>query len=163
MTRFAVIAALCTVLLAGCAKDEATALDREAFYRPPPGTRADRHVLQDQPGQLNYDNVRMDLLAPPEKRVGVLNVGEDDRPAQESVTAVPESVREAVQFPTAEASDTGRGTSATAAATTAPNARTGVSSGVAVTIGSVVCEVNGSPIYADRVLKSLSRVFAAAQ
>ena len=161
MTRFAVIAVLSAALLAGCAKDEATALDREAFYRPPAGTRADRHVLSDQPGQLNYDNVRMDLLAPPDQQISVLNIGRDEAPPRESVTAVPESVRDAVQFPTDEGSANGRASPATLPATTAPAARTGVSSGVAMTIGSVVCEVNGSPIYADRVLKSLSRVFAA--
>ena len=167
MRRIAAITGLCAALVAGCAKEEATALDRDAFYRPPPGgTRADRHALQDQPGQLNYDNVRMDLLAPPEKRVGVLNLGEDDRPAHESVTAVPESVREAVQFPTAEGGANGRGglgvgVGATTLPATSPAVRPGISSGVAMTIGSVVCEVNGSPIYADRVLKSLSRVFAA--
>jgi parvulin-like peptidyl-prolyl isomerase len=179
MTRLAVIAGLHAALfLAGCAKDEATALDREAFYRPPPGTRADRHVLTDQPGQLNYDNVRMDLLAPPDQQVGVLNIGKDDAPPRrESVTDVPESVRENVQFPTAAGAVNGATAMATPTTTTtrtppatrpatapapapAP-ARTGVSSGVAMTIGSVVCEVNGTPIYADKVLKSLSRVFAA--
>ena len=160
MTRFAVTACLCAALLAGCAKEEATALDREAFYRPPSGTRADRHVLSDQPGQLNYDNVRMDLLAPPDQQISVLNIGRDDAPPRESVTAVPESVRDAVQFPTDDGNANGRASPATLP-TTAPAARTGVSSGVAMTIGSVVCEVNGSPIYADRVLKSLSRVFAA--
>ena len=162
MTRFAVIAALCSELfiVAGCAKDEATALDREAFYRPPPGTRADRHVLQDQPGQLDYDNVRMDLLASPDQQISVLNLGTDDAPPRESVTSVPESVREAVQFPTAAGNANGR-SAATTLPATAPAVRPGVSSGVAMTIGSVVCEVNGTPIYADKVLKSLSRVFAA--
>lgn len=162
MRRFAVIAILCAALIVvfGCAKDEATALDREAFYRPPPGTRADRHVLTDQPGQLNYDNVRMDLLAPPDEQISVLNLRDGDAPPRESVTAVPESVREAVQFPTAEGGANGRGGVATTPST-APAVRRGVSSGVAMTIGSVVCEVNGSPIYADKVLKSLSRVFAA--
>jgi parvulin-like peptidyl-prolyl isomerase len=160
MPRFALIAGLCAALLvAGCAKDEATALDREAFYRPPPGTRTDRHVLTDQPGQLNYDNVRMDLLAPPDQQISVLNLRDEDAPPRESVTAVPESVRDAVQFPSAAGSPNGRDGATTTRP--APAARTGVSSGVAMTIGSVVCEVNGTPIYADKVLKSLSRVFAA--
>jgi parvulin-like peptidyl-prolyl isomerase len=163
MTRLgrtvALTALVCAALLIGCAKDEGTALDREAFYRPPPGTRADRHVLQDQPGQLNYDNVRMDLLAP-QQRVEVMGLGEDDAPPRESVTSVSEAVRENVQLP---GSSGGGATGAEAPATgpaTGP-VRTGVGAGVALTIGSVVCEVNGSPIYADKVLNSLEKVFAA--
>ena len=81
----------------GCAKDEGTTLDREAFYRPPQGTRTDRHVLQDQPGQLNYDNVRVDLFSP-QRRVDVMGLGEDQQP-RESVTSVSEAVRESVQLP----------------------------------------------------------------
>ena len=160
MTRFGstmMLAPLvCAAMLTGCAKDEGTTLDREAFYRPPPGTRTDRHVLQDQPGQLNYDNVRVDLFSP-EPSVDVMGLGRNDAPPRESVTSVSEAVRESVQVPSGAG---GRATDASTQPSTGP-ARTGVGSGVALTIGSVVCEVNGSPIYADKVLNSLERVFAA--
>lgn len=154
MTRFGstmMLAPLvCAAMLTGCAKDEGTTLDREAFYRPPPGTRTDRHVLQDQPGQLNYDNVRVDLFSP-QRRVDVMGLGPEAPPPVESVTSVSEAVRENVQLPSGAGGGAG----------SAGPVRTGVGAGYAVTIGSVVCEVNGSPIYADKVLNSLERVFAA--
>src|SRR5688500_15438577 len=155
MTRFGVRHTLMLALGAaaasfGCAREQGTALDRDAFYRPPQGRDTRRHVLQDQPGPLMYDNVRVNLLAPNEG-VQVLNP-EEDAP-RESVTSVSEAVRENVELP----SSTGDRAPSTSPATMPA----GVSSGVAMTIGAVVCEVNGTPVYADKVLASLSRVFAA--
>ena len=57
-------------------------LDREAFYQQPQGTRTDRHVLQDQPGQLNYDNMHVDLFSP-QRRVDVMGLGEAQQPRRE--------------------------------------------------------------------------------
>lgn len=148
----------------GCVKDEGTTLDRDAFYRPPPGTAADRHVLQDKPGPLQYDTVQMDLMDPTRNLLP-----REAKPSEESVTAISPAVIRAVEGEsdpkTPALADTEPSDHAITAPSTTPAGtvppRPGVSSGVALLVGGVVCEVNGKPIYADKVLASLSKVLAA--
>jgi hypothetical protein len=161
-----VIAGMLMLWCGACAREEGTALDRDAFYRPPPGTDVRRHVLQDEPGQLEYDNVRVNLLNPEENTIEQVLNPKDSAPPRESVTAISPAVRDAVQVP----SSTGDGIASPAPAATQsgdsqvqPQSRppAGTSSGIAMTIGTIVCEVNGNPIYADKVLASLGKPFAA--
>ncbi len=140
-----------------CARDEGTTLDRDAFYRPPPGTRVERHVLQDSPSGSTYNNLRVDLMSP-QPQVNILQP--ESQPAQESVTEISKAVRESVESPLGNEPSPG---GVNARPSTAPVARPrpGTSSGVAMLIGGVVCEVNGNPIYADKILSALSKVLAA--
>jgi parvulin-like peptidyl-prolyl isomerase len=144
-----------------------TALDRDAFYRPPAGTQEGRHVLRDGPPAPVYDNVRMDLLNP---EGGVRLFPKEQPRPRESVTSISEAVRQTIELPYASSGGSSGGDAA--APTTGPATgpadeeemapmRPGISQGVVMTIGAVVCEVNGRPIYADKVLGSLSKVFAA--
>jgi parvulin-like peptidyl-prolyl isomerase len=149
-----------SAMVCGCAKEEGTALDRDAFYRPPPGTDTQRHVLEDRPGPLEYDSVRMDLLDPA-PTVNVL--APEKKRAEPSVTSISEEVSESISLPGSPGfAETAPATApATAPSAVLPPPRTGAPSGVALLIGRVVCEVNGQPIYADKVLATLSKAFAA--
>lgn len=153
--------AMLLVALGGCAQGEGTTLDRDAFYRPPAGTDPQRHVLVDQPGSLNYNNVHLDLMDPN----AAANALPREPPAPtESVTEISDAIRKTVTLPTG-AGDAGLGgapATLPAGAAPAPQPpRVGHSSGVAMLIGGVVCEVNGTPIYADKVLASIIKPLAA--
>lgn len=153
---------LLPVTVAGCGQGGGgTALDRDAFYRPPAGTVTQRHVLEDRPESPQYNHVRLDLLEP---NPGVrLLPQEQSAVPGESVTAIAPEVRESIQLPTDTSERlpaTAPGVAATLPAPAESITRPGIPSGVAMLLGTVVCEVNGTPIFADKVLASLSRLLA---
>jgi parvulin-like peptidyl-prolyl isomerase len=104
----------------------------------------------DQPGQL-YNNVHAE------------QVPSDKREATPPVEGLSKTVQENVRAPGAEAADmTSPPTPAPAPRTTAPTTTTqGASSGQYLTLGGVVMDVNGTPIYANRVIALAEPVLAA--
>lgn len=148
------------LLLGGCswfgggAGGDGNALKPDKFERQnPPGTILSRHQLVDEHQPL-YNQLRvveMDPNSPQNAKVGVVT-GFGDQPAGpgETVTSVS---KESVAMATR------RSTGATDGPTTRPiNVKT---TGQYMTLGSVVATVNGSPVYADKILGRLAPALAA--
>lgn len=134
-------------LLAGCDSGGNKPLASQTFYN----TQRPAQSLGgpvDRPGPALYDDVKVDLL--------------DEQKAQsakngESVQGIAPVVAENVKTPTERAA-TRSAPSTTQAATTPSN---DAPSGQYMTIGGVVAEVNGTPIYANRVLSQVEKDLAA--
>ena len=143
--RFAVMvtasATAVAMLAGGCGRGvDPVVIKPEAFFRESTIAKADTSVRRtaiDQPGSVNYDNVRLDLLRPE---------GGDPGRLEPAVTTVPPSVAEMIPGPEASA----------AAAPLPP-----LGAGVTSTVGRVVLEVNGEPIYSNQVLRPIEPDLAA--
>jgi parvulin-like peptidyl-prolyl isomerase len=141
-----------TILLGaiGCGSQGPGELAPDRFYRAqPPGTVESRHVLVDKPGVM-YDDVHMDLL---EKNSQDPLHLKEERPVEHSVTVISPPSSELAAITTTRP----------VPAPTTQSARAAVrnSTGGYMTVGAVVVEVNGTPIYADRVIQTLEAVFSA--
>ena len=136
-------------LLAGCgSSDGGKPLATQTFYntqRPPQSLGGP----VDRPGPALYDDVKVDLL---EKEKAEAARRGDQTPGIAPVVA------ENVKTPSEQAA-TPHAPSTTQAASTAP--ANIVPSGEYMTIGGVVAEVNGTPIYANRVLSQVEKDLAA--
>ncbi|MCS7033230.1 MAG: peptidylprolyl isomerase [Phycisphaerae bacterium] len=135
--RFAIVSIV--ACLGGCQRGgEPLVLQPEAFLREStlekPETSGRRTAI-DQPGIVNYDNVRVDLLRP-----------EEEAPAGNSgdPVTVPQSVAALVPSPS----------------TTAPPLPP-LGTGTAAVLGRVVVEVNGEPIFSRKVLQPIEPDLAA--
>ncbi|HEX8339404.1 MAG TPA: peptidyl-prolyl cis-trans isomerase [Tepidisphaeraceae bacterium] len=128
---------IAALLAAGCSTDsEPRQLTGDNFYRP-----------KDQPGALPPGPVRQPEEAPPPSVTDQARRADDLRVATE-------------QIPTPNPSDP---TTAPAAATppVSPKPPTAYAPGQYLTIGGVIADVNGNPIYADDVLRAVAPVLAA--
>lgn len=125
-------------LLAGCGSGGGKPLTSQTFY-PPDRPAQSLGGPVDRPKAPLYSDVNVDLL---DKQKG--------RQAQpgESVQGIAPVVAENVKTPTEQAGPTTR---------TSPTTPTGQY----MTIGGVVAEVNGTPIYANRVLAQVEKDLAA--
>ena len=122
----------------------------EAFYRPAPGTDDPRRHLPDPPPSVMYNQVRVDLLEKDKRR----------QPTAQSVTALSPAVREAVTMPAGPiAPPQASITPSTATAKAAPSPAYPGSQ--YMTLGAVVTEVSGTPIYADKVIQVLSPLLSS--
>ena len=157
----AALAAL--LLIGGCGRGNGGArpLDSDAFYsRQGQATVVEESPISpvDQPGAVPYDRTGTNVRQPTPQR------------GEPSVSHVSETVRQSVQHrqpsavattapTTAPSSDEGAvgamTTTTTTMPTTAPATR-GASTGAYLTIGGVIADVNGQPIYADKVLEAIS-------
>ncbi len=137
-----VVAVVATAIfaVAGCQRGAVpVVLKPEAFFRESTIQKADapvRRTAIDQPGAVNYDSVRLDLLRPEGEKIG---------PLEPAVTEVPPAVAKLVPSPQNS--------------NTQPLPPLGM--GVASTVGRVVVEVNGEPIYSSRVLRPIEPDLAA--
>ena len=140
--------------VAGCARESGPKpLAAQSFVGPRKVVGETPHSQVDQAGPINYNNVRMDLMDQ-EPRV---QVGEGEQaPPQQSVREVSPTVSESVRPPGERA---GGSSPATQPSATAPTA--GATTGGYQTIGGVVAEVNGAPIYANKVLEIIGPDLAA--
>jgi predicted small lipoprotein YifL len=135
----------------GCGSKGPAELAPDRFYRAqPPGTVESRHVLADRPGVM-YDDVHVDLL---EKNSQDPLHLKEAKPAERSVTAISPPSSELAEMST---------TRPVPVVPTTQSARMAVrnSTGGYMTVGAVVVEINGTPIYADKVIQTLNSVFAA--
>jgi hypothetical protein len=139
--RFVHLSVLCagTVLVGACQRGaQPLILKPEAFLREStleqPQSSVRRTAI-DQPGIVNYDNVRVDLLRPEDEKL-------PDTPS-EPVT-VPPSV--AAMVPSPQPAEK-------------PLPPLGV--GMAAVLGRVVVEVNGEPIFSQKVLRPVEPDLAA--
>jgi len=129
------------------------ALQPDRFDRQnPPGTILSRHQLTDEHQPL-YNQVRvveMDPNSPQNAKIGVrTGIGDQPLRPEETVTSVSKaSVELAERRPTG-----------VAPATRPLNLET---TGGFMTVGSVVATVNGSPIYADKIVARLAPALAAS-
>ena len=152
------IVALLVGLAAGCSqrtnRGDPLAAQVTAGPRTQKPMAADPLSGADQPGAL-YDNVRVDLV--PQRELA-----RAER-AGEPVEGVSRTVQENVTAPGARANGTTRPVNGAAEARDLPAAPAtqGASLGQFVTIGGVVAEVNGVPIYANKVLDLVEPVLAA--
>jgi len=160
MTRCWMLTITVMVLLVGCAKDDPGDLVRTAFARPsapPDDTR--RMTPEDRASLPIYDTASVNVFN--------MNEGLEAQQAQEAervrVTHVSEAVSEAVSLPPEKSAlpSTLPAAPAAPAAPTTPATQPGTSLGSFMQIGAVVTSVNGEPIYADDVLDSLAKLFAA--
>lgn len=116
-----------------------------------------RGPMQDRPGALSYENARVN--DPANRRVP-----SGAAPAQPApITGVSDAVKNNVRAPSDVAAErAGLGTSAaTLPSANAKPSTLGVGTGNYLILGSIVVEVNGTPISAGRVLDSISPVLAA--
>lgn len=131
--------------LAGCGGDsrKPITLRPDAFFRDSTlqQPESSRRTAIDQPGQLNYDNVRVDIFNPPQ----------DEQPGQEPVTAMSPEARQLVASPR----------STTAPVDASRPSLPPLGAGQAVAIGKVVCEVNGAPVFSRKVLQPIEAALAA--
>jgi parvulin-like peptidyl-prolyl isomerase len=98
--------------------------------------RSNNHVNPlDQPGPVLYDQVGLDLMDPRLPHGPVTEVKDVSGTVQREVRPLHEK--------------------------TGPTTRPGATTGQFLTVGGVVAEVNGQPIYANKVLKSLEPALAA--
>lgn len=141
-------AALGLLAAAGCqGQGDAPArpLTADSFVRNRPAANVGNPI--DKPGPLLYDTVHVGLLP-----------GEKDAP--DSVREVPPSVKQAVR-PVSEGPTTSPVAAATPPAARLPSPATapagGAGAGTYVNLGAVLMEVNGRPIFTDRVLRDLEK------
>jgi parvulin-like peptidyl-prolyl isomerase len=124
----------------------------DQFYRAqPPGTDESQHVLLDKPDNM-YNNVHVDLAQKGPQNL--LGTNEASAPGQ-TVTSV-SSVSKDLAAQISATQPTG----APADAATTRVSSVKPSSGEYMTVGAVVVEVNGEPIYANKVLAKLQPVLS---
>jgi hypothetical protein len=154
MTRCCIFALVVWLFVPGCAKDDPGELVRTAFARPSaPQSDVRRMTPEDQATLPLYDTARVDIMNMDEARQ---QQAADDA-ERVRVTHVSDVVSEAVTL-TPEKSAL---PSTVQAQLPAPTTIPGRSTGSFMQLGAVVTSVNGEPIYADDVLDSLAKLFAA--
>jgi len=137
-------------LIGGCGSSGGNKpLESQAFYNPQRPAQSLGGPV-DRPGPALYDDVKVDLLE--EEKAKSARRGE-------SVNGIAPVVAENVKTPTEQATTRNAPSTTQAAATTHPSVN--VPSGQYMTIGGVVAEVNGTPIYANRVLSQVEKDLAA--
>lgn len=147
------ILALAVGALAGCGGGGSQPLSQQRFAAQPADTIS---APVERPGPILYNQVRVDLTSEV-PRVEVLEM-KDDGPADAAVGEVSSTVQQQVRSPReAVLADP-----ATPAPSTQPQAGGDqpIASGY-YTIGGVVAEVNGQPIFANRVIGILGRLLQA--
>jgi parvulin-like peptidyl-prolyl isomerase len=149
-SRGLLVVATAVFVVVGCARHPEPVIPRlTTGGRTQKPMAADPMSGADQPGAL-YDNVRVELT-PAERELR-------DRAAHEPVEGLSKTVQENVTAPGATTTaSTQPAANGGAAAATAP----GTATGEFFTIGGVVAEVNGVPIYANKVLNLVEPVLAA--
>jgi parvulin-like peptidyl-prolyl isomerase len=136
----------------GCGGSSPQELAPDRFYRAEPaGTNEPRHVLEDRPNVI-YNDIHLDPTNPSSQDPLHLK---EEKPPQQDVTAIsaPSSELAAMQ--------TTRPVGIQAATEPAPKTTAKPSNGEYMTVGAVVVEINGQPIYADKVLQSLDAEFSS--
>jgi parvulin-like peptidyl-prolyl isomerase len=157
--------------LAGC-HDRGDQLQSDQFYTPAPQSDAagESRDLQGHPNPLPTEGVRVDIFHPP-----VAPPPTEEQMGQDSsINGVSDVVREAVQSPRAPVLTPASQPSifngaATAPAATGPQASengqpptTRISTeGSYLELGALVVNVNGTPIYANKVLSAVQGALAA--
>jgi len=159
-----VIASIVAAVLAGCSGDSGRGMPLETTsnsqLQSGGSTDQRRGALTDQPGQA-YDSTRTnyrDANAPSRQVPPKPSGGSPDE-----INGVPDSIRQNVRTPRDEAVARA-GLGSTAATLPTPNATKtvpGVGVGNSITLGTVVVEVNGRPIFANKLLQTISPVLAA--
>lgn len=146
----ALLCAAAAVGVLGCGQPAARPLRPEAFLGRRDGVTNARVQPVDQPGALTFDDAPAEPAAPPERPNGPDPVRQGFSP----------TVREAVRSPVEN------GTGAVATTAPAPPAATNPAAAPQTTggfqlVGTVLAEVNGTPIFADRVLAAIDKELAA--
>ncbi|HEX3359246.1 MAG TPA: peptidylprolyl isomerase [Tepidisphaeraceae bacterium] len=148
ISKFAAASFMITAIGCGAGGGGPKELAPDQFYRSePPGTIESRHVLADRPGVM-YNDLHVDAMDKSPQDPFHLK---EEKPQQPSVTAISSPSSELAQMSSTQPVNP----PATQRLTEKP------SSGGYMTVGAVVVEINGKPIYADKVLKSLDAEFAA--
>jgi parvulin-like peptidyl-prolyl isomerase len=125
----------------------------DRFYRAQPaGTDEPKHILEDRPNVI-YNDVHMDLMD--KSPQDPLHLKEPAAAPQPDVTAVSAPSDELAKMQTTQPIGIQAATQPVAHTTVKPSA------GGYMTVGAVVVEINGQPIYADKVLQSLNAEFAS--
>src|SRR5581483_10109564 len=148
------------VLVVGCGDKGGQVIYPENFYarpapNPGPNAAAAPTGPADRSGPL-YTQVGggVDVMRRPGE-------GENSSPP---VTSISKVVEESVQSPEVAATQNATTSSGTASAPRGASTRVastrGKSTGEYITIGGVVAEVNGTPIYANKILKALDTALA---
>src|SRR3954469_3686064 len=145
------IALLTAIGCTGGGPTQELAPDR--FYRAQPaGTAEQRHILADRPNVI-YNDVHMDLMN--KEPQDPFHLKEAGKVPEESVTAVSTPSKELAAMQSTQP------VGIQAATQPAPRTTAKPSSGEYMTVGAVVVEINGQPIYADKVLQSLDAEFSS--
>ncbi|MBV8782389.1 MAG: peptidylprolyl isomerase [Phycisphaerae bacterium] len=151
-------------MLAGCGSSGPQPLNPATFTQPTADTRVDqrRAALDDRPGQLLV-GARPDQNPAPAPPVAP-SLTTPDRPINQplpkpDVNGVSDVVRENVQTPADAATQRSGKAQNGSAEPAAP--LTGATPGEYMTLGAVVVQVNGNPIYANKVLREITPVLAA--
>ena len=160
-----VLATPATIFIVGCGGGGSRPLNPATFIQPNADTRIDqrRGAMNDRPGQL-LESARVDQSDAPGP-VAPSSVPPKDRPIDQplptaDVSAISPAVRDSVKTP-ADAATQRSPTTINAAVNAGPAAPlTGVSAGEYMTLGAVVVEVNGDPIYANKILGDISPVLS---
>lgn len=121
-------------------------MNGQVFFNP--SADPTPHSQVDEADPIQYNNVNMDLLKPE---------GEQPAPSGESVRSVSPIVREANR----KQDDDDEASPTTLPATRPVAANVQPGNGGFQTVGAVIAEVNGKPIYADRILKELEPELAS--
>ncbi len=148
MRKACIAAGIGLIFVAGCGHDEKPKpLAPAAFTGANRRIATDPQSAVDQPGALPVEGTRTRIGEPDQPR----------QPAGPGAEKLSNTVQENVKSPGAVAAER----AATQGAPRALASTQGASSGQYMTIGGVVAEVNGTPIYANRVLSTLEPVLAA--
>jgi hypothetical protein len=171
------LAAAALVAIAGCHGNSADQLQSDQFYTPgaPRDSTDNMRSMEDHPGPLPSENVRVDIFHPP-----VAPPPTDEQIGQEtSVSGVSDVVRDAVQSPRAPVLTPSTQPSIFNGTATAPAAATQSvtespapengqlpttrlsTDGSYLELGALVVNVNGTPIYANKVLSAVQGALAA--
>jgi hypothetical protein len=131
-------------LLSGCGGGDPFAQIPElqpdkSYQADPPGTDNTRHVAADHTPRPEYNQINANVAD------GRIRTPLDPPPPRqpEPVQKVSETVKEAIPFETAKS------------AGPVPLRPVGTSSGQYFTLGAVVAEVNGTPIYANKIVRAI--------
>ena len=166
--RAGLIVAL-AVLVSACARPRRGEQFEPQFTTGPRAQKnmdADPLSGSDQPGAL-YSNVRLDLVTAKEAAARRRTDAEanDGGAAGQPVDGLSKTVEDNVTAPgmsaTRAAGPNGSARGEGAGATTTTTTTQGASVGEFFTIGGVVAEVNGTPIYANKVLNLVEPILAA--
>jgi parvulin-like peptidyl-prolyl isomerase len=152
--------------LAGCARSgQPRPLDPEAFRLPRGGIAESPLGPVDQPPPPMFDAVRLDLLGPemdpePQDPEGIADIESSIHPPEPA----PETDQQGNAIPARESGSPGQSnpnTRDTQQSTNGLSFPVRSSDGKYLTLGGVVAEVNGRPIYANDVLRRLRTLLMA--
>ena len=157
---------LATLVTQGCSSGGPKPLNPATFIQPTADTRIDqnRSSNDDRPGQLLI-GARVDQSDAPGP-VAPTSIPPKDRPIDQQlptpdVTSISPAVSDSVKTP-ADAATQRATTELSSESAHAPAAPiTALSPGEYMTLGAVVVEVNGNPIYANKILGDISPLLAA--